>query len=239
MSGHSKWAQIKRQKGVADARRGTLYTKLANLISAAVREGGKDPKMNFRLRLLIDKARSVNMPSTTVDRAIKRGAGELPGGTIERVTYECYGPDGIACIVEAVTDNTNRTTSELRHLLSRYAGRLGSSGSVLWMFEAKGRVEIPNSPLSEEIELSLIDAGMADSVVSTNRRLLYTDPENLEKLKTGAEQNKLTVSDSEIVYVPKQETLVTPEDREQFHTFLDELDALDDITNVTTNAAEV
>lgn len=236
MSGHSKWAQIKRQKGVADAKRGTAYTKLSNLISAAVREGGKDPAMNVRLRLLVDKARSVNMPNATIDRAIRRGAGELAGGIIEQVVYECYGPGGVACIVEAVTDNKNRTTAEVRHIVTKNGGSLGTSGSVLWMFETKGKIDVPTTDISEEAELALIDAGMEDAIAVENGRLLYTKPEQLEKLRAAAERVGLPVKDPEIVFVPKKASLVSVADETPLLALLAELDTLDDVTNVTTNA---
>ena len=237
MSGHSKWAQIKRQKGVADAKRGTAYTKLSNLISAAVRAGGKDPAMNMRLRLLVDTARSVNMPNATIDRAIRRGAGELAGGALERVVYECYGPGGVACIVEAVTDNKNRTTAEIRHMVTKHGGSLGTSGSVLWMFETKAKIDVPVPDLSEEAELVLIDAGMEDSMEVENGRLLYAKPERIEALRAAAEQLGLTVKDPEIVFVPKKASLAPVVDEKPLLALLADLDTLDDVTNVTTNAA--
>lgn len=237
MSGHSKWAQIKRQKGAADAKRGTLYTKLSKVISAAAREGGKDPAMNVRLRLLIDKARSVNMPGATIERAIKRGAGDDGGGMIEQVTYECYGPGGVACIIEAVTDNKNRTTAEVRRVITKHGGRLGTTGNVLWMFETKGKIDVALPQLDEQTELALIDAGMEDAVPVEGGQLLYSAPERLEQLRSAAEKLGLTVKDPELVFVPKKETLVAVDRDEPLLALLADLDTLDDVTNVTTNAA--
>lgn len=236
MSGHSRWAQIKRQKGTADAKRGTLYTKLSNMISGAVREGGKDPAMNVRLRLLLEKARSANMPSATVERAVKRGAGELPGGMIERVLYEAFGPGGVACIIEAVTDNKNRTTADIRRVLTKHGGNLGTSGSVQWKFEIRGTVEIPTATLTPDQELTLIDAGADDLLALSDAWLVSTRPDRLEAIRGAIEHLGLPAKNLEIVFVPKNETLTQLEDDRALVAFLDDLEALDDVTNVTTNA---
>lgn len=237
MSGHSRWAQIKRQKGTTDAKRGMLYTKISKMISAAVRQGGKDPSMNLRLRLLIDKARSANMPNATIERAIKRGAGELSEGLIEEVTYEGFGPGGVALVIAAVTDNKNRTTSEIRHLLARYGGNLGTANSVLWMFVSRGKLEIPAPDLSEERQLALIDAGAEDVVSVEGGWLVYTKPEEVEKIKEAADALGLAVSNPEVEFVPKKETLVPVASDRPLVTLINGLEELEDVTNVTTNAA--
>jgi len=144
MSGHSKWAQIKRQKGATDQKRGNLFTKLAKGITIAARDGGGDPASNFKLRLAVDQAKQSNMPKDNIERAIKRGAGELEGGQIEEAIYEGFGPSGVAIIIETLTDNKNRTVSNVKHILTKYGGGLGSSNSVLWQFERKGVVRIRN-----------------------------------------------------------------------------------------------
>jgi YebC/PmpR family DNA-binding regulatory protein len=238
MSGHSRWAQIKRQKGAADAKRGTLYTRLSNMISAAVQTGGKDPSMNVRLRLLVEKGRSVNMPSATIERAIRRGAGELPGGRIEQICYECFGPCGVACIIEAVTDNKNRATSEIRHILSKHSCRLGTTGSVLWMFETKGTIGVSPLPPGGDAELTLIDAGAEDIRPIGERAIITTKPESLESVKASAEQLGLRTLDPEIVFIPKNESRVVCDDEKALHAFLSDLEQCNDVTNVTTNAKE-
>ena len=177
------------------------------------------------------------MPNATIHRAIQRGAGELAGGLIENITYECYGSGGVALVVEAVTDNKNRTTSEIRHLLSKFGGRLGSGGSVLWMFESKGRFGLEEKIMSDENELALIDSGMDDMETTENGIECYMKPELLDRVKTEATRLGLTIQSPEIVFVPKQESLTPVENEGALLALLSELDALDDVTNVTTNAA--
>lgn len=240
MSGHSKWAQIKRQKGAADVKRGALYTKLGHTIALAVREGGKDATMNGKLRLALEKAKSANMPSSTIDRAIKRGAGELAGGNaIEQVSYEGFGPGGIALIVETVTDNKNRTAAEVRRVLTKYGGSLGASGSVQWMFEPRGVLTVAHNGLREEDELAIIDAGAVDIVQDAENYTIRTKPEDIDKVRVSLQHHGIPAESAEVAFVPK--TLWTvPDDptSKQALRLIEELESIDDVARVTTNAPE-
>ncbi len=239
MSGHSKWAQIKRQKGAADAKKGALYTKLGHAIALAVREGGKDPAMNVKLRLALDKAKASNMPNATIDRAIARGAGEgADQQMLEEVLYEGFAPGSSALLVEAVTDNRNRTNAEIRRIISKAGGSLGSSGSVQWQFESAGEIFLTTTALTDEQELLLIDAGADDISRETEGTVVRTKPDKLEDVKRAAEKNSLAVENAEIGWVPK--TPVTPKSdaqREQIQCLVATLEELDEVTRVTTNAA--
>lgn len=237
MSGHSKWAQIKRQKGAADNKRGALYTKLANVIALATREGGsKDPSMNVRLRFAIDKAKSVNMPGNTIERAIARGAGELGGSIMESVLYEGFGPGGCAVLVEGATDNTNRTLGDVRLVFTKFGGRLGSSGSVQWMFEQRGSIATP-SPISDEVELSLIDSGAVDIIRDDSGTTeILTKPTELEQLRTAAANLGLAIESAELVMLPKTVQKLSQQEFEQVVAMTDALEEIDGVTSVTTNA---
>jgi len=238
MSGHSKWAQIKRQKGAADVKRSAAFTKLANAITIAAREGGKDPAMNFRLRLAVEKARMANMPKDNIDRAIKRGAGELNDRPLETVVYEGYGPGGVAVVAETLTDNRNRTSADLRRVFSAHRGNLAGSNSVLWLFERRGLLEIRNTDKHDAIELAAIDAGAIDIEESGGTMTVATNPKDLDRIRevvTGAGAN---VTSAELALVATN--TVTPENegvRESIERLLLELDELDDVTEVSTNAA--
>jgi len=239
MSGHSKWAQIKRQKGVQDAKRGTLFTKLGNAISLAAKAGGKDPETNFKLRLSIEKARGANMPMDNIERAIKRGAGELAGQQIEEVSYEGYGPSGIAIIIETVTDNKNRTTSEIRNILSKYGGRLGEANSVKWLFEQKGVIKIllEKNQNKEDLELKIIDAGAFDVIEEDDELTVLTAPESLEKVRQNIEKIKVDYAEIELIAKNKVE-INGPENKTKLDKLLEELDNLDDVDNYFTNYKE-
>ena len=179
MSGHSKWHSIKHQKGVADARRGQLFTKLTREIIVAAREGGGNPEMNFRLRLSVQKARDANMPTDNIDRAIKKGTGEIEGGSLSEVTLEGYGPNGTAILVNALTDNRNRTIQEVRSVFTRHASSLGESGCVAWLFDSKGVIIIKAENVdADELMLSAIDAGAEDVKVENGYVEVYTVPED-------------------------------------------------------------
>jgi len=237
MSGHSKWAQIKRQKGVADARRGQLFTKLTREIIVAVREGGSNPEANFRLRLAVQKARDNNMPLENIERAIKRGSGELEGATLTEMTLEGYGPGGVAILVQALSDNRNRTLQEVRNVFSRHGSSLGESGCVAWIFESMGliTVEINNSD-AEELELKAIDAGAEDVKVENNYVEVYTKPEELEMVRGTLEKQKLSIVSAELSMVPKN--IVELEEKSALQTLklLDKLEELDEVQHVSSNA---
>ncbi len=235
MSGHSKWAQIKRQKGVADARRGQLFTKLTREIMVAVREGGANPESNFRLRLAIQKARDNNMPSENIERAIKRGSGELGAANLSGLTIEGYGPNGVAILVEALTDNRNRTIQEVRSLFSRHGGSLGASGSVAWIFETKGVITVETDNIdAEELALLAIDAGAEDVKVEKGYLEIYTTPQKLETVRRAVEQIKQPVS-AEVLRVAKNTVVLGEKEALQTLKLLDHLEELDDVQRVFAN----
>jgi YebC/PmpR family DNA-binding regulatory protein len=191
MSGHSKWAQIKRKKGVADVKKGAMFTRLGREIAIAAREGGGDPDSNFALRLAVDKARANNMPKDNIERAIKRGTGELSeGGQLEDVMYEGYGPGGAALLVQLLTDNRNRAASDIRHIFTRGGGNLAAANAVAWLFEKKGVITIENVKNAEELELRLIDAGADDLKVDGALVEAYCAPENLKAFREQLEKQK-------------------------------------------------
>ncbi len=237
MSGHSKWAQIKRQKGAADLKRGAVFSKLANAITMAVHDGGKDPAMNVRLRLTIEKARAANMPKDNIERAIKRGAGEIAGKHIERITYEGYGPEGVAVVAEALTDNRNRTTAELRQLFSEYGGNLASANSVLWLFERQGLLEVKPNGNREALELAAIDAGALDIEQHDGTLVVATPPPRLDAVREILTAKGGKVQSAAIALVPK--ATVTPashDAREKIQKLLNALEEVQDVTNIATNA---
>lgn len=236
MSGHSKWAQIKRQKGIADVKKGAAFTRLANAITIAAREGGKDPSMNFRLRLAVEKAREANMPKDNVERAIKRGVGELADRTIETVTYEAYGPGGVAIVIETLTDSRNRTIGDLRQVFNRYGGTLASVNSVLFMFERRGFLEVNADTDKDAIELAAIDAGATDVSDDAGTIAIYTDPGALQKVRDAVATTGATIISAELTLVPTATIIPSPADKEKVQELLLALEDLQDVTNVSSNA---
>ena len=242
MSGHSKWSQIKRQKQSTDQKRGNLFTKLGNAITVSARQGGGDPASNFKLRLAIDKARQANMPHENVERAIKKGTGALEGAKIEEVTYEGFGPGGTAFIIEALTDNKNRTTAEVRNILTKYGGNLGGSGCVLWMFEPKGVIRISRQALDalnnkDDLELKIIDAGALDLAEETEGLVIYTKPEALHAVKGFLEKQNIKLETAEIELVPKNKVKVESENTKQkLDSLGSEFEENENINNYYTNA---
>lgn len=238
MSGHSKWSTIKHQKGVTDARRGQLFTKLAREITVAAREGGDSPDMNVRLRMAVQKAKENNMPLDNVDRAIKRGAGGGEGGdALVEALYEGYGPGGVAILLHALTDNRQRTVSDVRASFSRAGGSLGEAGCVSWIFESRGVVAAEVNPdEGEDIALVAIDAGAEDFKLDGSYLELYASPENLESLRSAMEQQGVKISSAELSMVPSNTVLLDAKVAEQALRLLDHLEELDDIQKVYTNA---
>jgi len=237
MSGHSKWAQIKRQKGVADARRGQLFTKLTREIIVVVREGGSNPEANFRLRLAVQKARDNNMPLENIERAIKRGSGELEGVSLVEMTLEGYGPGGAAILVQALSDNRNRTLQDVRNIFSRNGGSLGESGCVAWLFEPRGAITIEtNGQDAEELALQAIDAGADDVKVADNYVEIYTKPEELVAVREALEQKELTLASTELAMVPRSMVELEEKAAIQMLRLLEKLEELDEVQQVTTNA---
>ena len=236
MSGHSKWASIKHQKGVADARRGTLFTKLTREIIVVVRQGGSNPEANFRLRLAVQKARDNNMPLENIDRAIKRGSGELEGASLVEMVLEGYGPSGAAILVQALTDNRNRTLQEVRNIFSRHGGNLGESGCVAWLFESRGLIAIDANNLdTEELALKAIDAGAEDVNVENSYVEIYTKPEELETVRAALEQGEIPITSAELSMVPK--TTLELEEKAALQTLklLHKLEGLDEVQYVASN----
>jgi YebC/PmpR family DNA-binding regulatory protein len=241
MSGHSKWAQIRRQKGVNDARRGQLFTRLGRDIIVAVREGGSpDPNANFRLRMAIQRAREANMPMENIERSIKRASGGSGGDTLEEIVYEGYGPGGIAVLVQVMTDNRNRAAAEVRNVFNRNGGNLGENGCVDWLFESKGVIEIPLQGIdADEVALLAIDAGAddVDPVREGDTALtIYTDPQQLDAVRQALEARKLNITRAETTLVPKTTVELDEKNAQQALRLIERLEDLDDVQNVYTNA---
>jgi len=236
MSGHSKWSSIKHQKGVADARRGQLFTKLTREIIVAVREGGSNPETNFRLRLSIQKARDNNMPLENIERAIKRGSGELEGATLSEMVLEGYGPSGAAILVQALSDNRNRTLQEVRNIFSRNNGNLGENGCVAWLFESKGLILVEANDLDpEELALQAIDAGAEDVKVDNNHIEIYTMPEDFEAVRAALDKENIPIVTSEVSMIPK--TTLELEEKQAIQTLklINRLEDLDEVQSVSSN----
>ena len=234
MSGHSKWASIKHKKGAADAKRGKLFTQLGRAITVAAKKGGGDPKFNFSLRLAIDKAKTGNMPKDNIAKAIKRGTGELAGAEISENRYEGYGPAGIAIIVDTLTDNTNRTFADLKHLFSKYGGNL--EGSVAWQFEPKGVIIVSDQSVKaadDQWMLAAIDAGVADVETEEDDLIVLTEATKLQSVKEWLEQEGLSVDEASLVMAPK-ETLDIEANKLQ--PLLEALEEHDDVERVFHNA---
>ena len=242
MSGHSKWAQIRRSKGVNDARRGQLFTRLGREIVVAVREGGGgDPAANFRLRMAIQRARDANMPMDNIERTIKRAQGGSEGAGLEEITYEGYGPGGTAMLVNTLTENRNRTVAEVRNAFNRNGGNMGENGCVDWLFEAKGVIEVElqgHDP--DELSLEAIDLGAddADPVGADDEVLtIYTDPSNLEQVRQGLEDRKYKVIKAESTMLPKTKIELGEEKvAHQLMRLVEKLEDLDDVQDVYSNA---
>ncbi len=239
MSGHSKWSTIKRQKGVADAKRGNLFTKLSNVITLAAREGNSgDVNFNFKLRLAVEKAKEANMPKENIQRAIDKGLGRGEGVRLESVTFEGFGPFGTAIIIEAITDNNNRTSGEIRTYFAKRGGSLGSPGSVSYLFTRLGEVEVDKATMNFDQMLGkALEAEAEDVEETADGFLIYSRAEDLHKVKTKLEALGLVVSDAQITYRPNKETLVSLTDdyREEVESFLDGLSELDNVQEVYIN----
>ena len=237
MSGHSKWANIKNQKGAADAKRGQLFTKLTREIIMAVREHGGNPEANSRLRLCIQKARDNNMPMDNIERAIKKGEGTLEGMTIDEFVLEGYGPGGAALLVDVFSDNRNRTIQEVRSVFTRSGGGLGEAGSVNWQFEQKGviGIEVTDGMSVDDVSLMAIDAGAEDVKVGKDYIEIYTSLEDMEKIRKSLEGNGITVKSAEMAKVAKNTIQLDEATSLQVLKLIDRLENLDDVRNVWSN----
>ena len=236
MSGHSKWSQIKRQKGANDAKRGAVFTKIGREISIAAREGGGDPDANFRLRLVMDKARSVNMPADNIKRAIEKATGSSGAEQYEEIVYEGYGPGGVAILVETATDNKNRTAADVRAMFTKNGGSLAGAGSVAWQFEPRGVVAVArNGRSADDIALEAIDLGADDVDTESDPLEVLTNPADLEKLRKELEATGVTVESAEVTMQPKTPIDVDEHVARQNLRLIDALEELDDVQRVTAN----
>ena len=236
MSGHSKWASIKHQKAVTDARRGQLFTKLTREIIVSVKKGGPNPDVNFSLRLAIQKARDNSMPSDNIDRAIKRGSGATEGATFVELVLEGYGPSGGAILVQALSDNRNRTVQNIRNIFSRGGGNMGESGCVAWLFDSRGVIRVKaDGQDPEELTLQAIDAGAEDVAEEDEFLTIYTQPTDLMSIRTTFEQAGIAVESAELAMVPK--TSIDLEEKPALQTLklMDKLEENEDVRTVSTN----
>jgi YebC/PmpR family DNA-binding regulatory protein len=236
MAGHSKWKQIKHYKAAADAKRGALFTKLIREITVAARQGGGDPAANARLRVAIEAARAKSMPKDNIERAIKKGTGELAGETYSEVSYEGYAPGGVAVIVEAVTDNPNRTVAEIRHKFSRGGGNLGAANSVSWMFDRKGQILVEAKGLDDDAVLeTALEAGAEDVTSEDEQYVVTTEPGSVHAVRAALEGRGLTIVDAELAMVPKNTVHVEGKDAEAVLRLIESLEELDDVQKVWAN----
>ncbi len=236
MSGHNKWSSIKHKKAKVDAQRGRIFTRLIKEITVAARMGGGDEESNPRLRAAVAAAKAANMPSANIERAIKRGTGELPGVTYEEATYEGYGPGGAALLIETLTDNKNRTVADLRHILSKHNGNLGESGSVAWIFEKKGVITIKGEGLSEDdVMMAVLDAGAEDIKADGENFEVLTAPEDFDAVKQAVEEAGFPIESAEVTMYPKSTVKLEGKHAEQMLKLMDALDEHDDVQNVYSN----
>ena len=237
MSGHSHWATIKHKKGAIDAKRGKLFSKLSRAIIIAARHGGGDPETNLKLRYAIDKAREVSMPKDNIERAVKRGTGETEGITFEEITYEGYGPGGVAILVDVLTYNRNRTNSEVRKIFERHGGKMGSAGNVGFLFERKGTFSIDAGAVDEDTLMGIVlDAGAEDLRRSGNTFDIICDPGAFNKVREALQKNNLTPSVAEISQVPKAPRDIDVEVGRKVMRLMESLDDHDDVQNIYSDA---
>lgn len=236
MSGHSKWSTIKRKKAKTDAQKGRIFTRLIKDITIAARTGGGDESANPALRTAILAAKAANMPAANIERAIKRGTGELPGVVYEPVTYEGYGPGGTALMIEVLTDNKNRTVADIRHILSRHNGNLGETGCVSWLFEKKGVIQVDASKVSEDELLELVlEAGADDMKRDDDFFEIVTQPSAFESVKAALKARNIEYDSAELTMHPKNTVKVEGKDAEQLLKLMDELEEHDDVNNIYSN----
>jgi YebC/PmpR family DNA-binding regulatory protein len=236
MSGHSKWHSIKHKKMAMDARRGKIFTKIIRELMVAAKIGGPNPETNPRLRIAIEKAKDVNMPNENIQRAIKKGAGEEGAVNYEQVTYEGYGPGGVAIFVEVLTDNKNRSASEIRSIFSRHGGNLAGAGSVSWIFERKGLITVKKENIEEDKLMDIvIEAGAEDMKVEKDSYEITTLAENFENVKKVLEENNVPIENASITYIPKNTVHLEGKEAEHLLKLLDELEESEDVQNVYAN----
>jgi YebC/PmpR family DNA-binding regulatory protein len=236
MSGHSKWSQIKRQKGANDAKRGAMFTKVAREISVVARQGGGDPDANYRLRLAMEKARAINMPADNIKRAIERATGGSEAEQFEEIVYEGYGPGGVAILVEAATDNRNRTVAEVRSIFSKSGGQLAGSGAVAWQFEPRGLITVPRDRSdADEVALLAIDAGAEDVDSEADPVEIFTSPQDVERVRRELEAAGVSIGSAESTMVAKTSVELDDVKARQNLRLVEALEELDDVQRVTAN----
>ena len=237
MSGHSKWSTIKHKKAATDAKKGAMFTKASREVTMAAKEGGGDVNMNFRLRLAVQKAREVNMPAENIERAIKRGTGEGGGAQLEELRYEGYGPGGVAILVDTLTDNRNRTASDIRSIFTRGGGSVAEQGAVGWQFKRKGVIIAdPAGRDADELALEVIELGASDVQVNDGKLEVETDPGDFEKVRTGLETLKARIESAELTMVPENTVPITDErEAEKLLRLMDALEESDDAQQVYAN----
>lgn len=233
MAGHSKWSKIKRGKAVEDAKRGAMFTKYGNAIAIAARDGD-DPDMNFALRLAIDRAKAINMPATNIQRAIDRGSGKLGGEQIQEVLYEGYGPGGVAILVDAATDNINRTYPEVRTAFSKHGGNIAEKGAVAFQFDQKGEIRVKG--IGDDVMLMVIDAGAEDAEEDGDTSIVYTDPKEFAKVRDNLKEAGANILEAQLTYIPQHTVEITDNSTAgKLSRLMDALDGLDDVTETYAN----
>ena len=236
MSGHSKWATIKHKKGALDAKRGAIFTKIIRELTVAAKNGGGNPESNPRLRTVLAKAREANMPSDNIDRAIKKGTGELPGVVYEEITYEGYGPGGAAILIEVVTDNKNRTSSEIRNILEKRSGNMSGAGSVAWQFHKKGFIVVKKSAVSEDKLMTIaLDAGASDFNTEKDSFEITTEPHDFENVKKAVADAAVATESAEITQIPSATVKLGLNDAKNVLALIEALEENEDVQNVYSN----
>lgn len=237
MAGHSKWSNIKHKKAKMDAQKGKIYTRYSKMIILAAKEGGADPDTNFRLKDAIEKAKEVNMPNDNIERAIKKGSGDLDGVNYEEIMYEGYGPGGVAILIDAMTDNRNRTAGEFRHIFDKNGGNLGESGCVAWMFERKGLIiiEKDESISADDIMMISIEAGAEDIEEFDDSIEISTSPDQLREVRKELEDNGIKPVSAEVTYVPNTYVKLSGKQKDTMERLLETLEEHDDVQNVYSN----
>lgn len=237
MSGHSKWATIKHKKGALDAKRGALFTKIIKELTVAAKNGGGNPAANPRLRTVLEKAKEANMPSDNIERAIKKGTGELPGVTYEEIAYEGYGPGGVAIVIEVLTDNKNRTSAEIRSMLEKRGGNMSGAGSVSWQFTKKGLIVVPKDAAGEEQLMTIaLDAGASDFITEKEHYEITTEPHDFEKVKKAIVDAKITPTSAELTKIASTMVKLNSADAKSMLGILEVFEEHEDVQNIYSNA---
>ncbi|MDO8529079.1 MAG: YebC/PmpR family DNA-binding transcriptional regulator [bacterium] len=237
MSGHSHWAGIKHRKGINDAKRASIFTKLGRFVTIAAREGGGNPEFNFKLKLAVEQARAANMPKDNIDKAIKRGTGELKDqAEIQEVVYEAYGPGQVAMLIKTATDNKNRTFGEIRNILTKTGGKMVSAGAISFMFRQVGAISIKAEDKNvSDLELEAIDSGAEDTVYSDGTLILYAKVEDLEKVKENLEKKNISIEGAGLIYLPTQKVTIDANTRLDYEKLLEALDENEDVQEIFDN----